>query len=142
MRKSLLLVLFALISVAFTGCEPPIQSGVNVDNLNEAASEDALIRVWVLDEEQIENPPTTRAEADAVENLVTYPSNIYQFQREAGNYFVVASNETHFQGLAPEDSFSAGEDFSLLAVEVSDGFLEIGVKNTDTPTLLPEITEL
>lgn len=139
MKRLLLLSLIVAMTSIFTGCEGPRTTGVNVDNLNTGSDDSPLIRVWVLDEEQIQSPPATRAEAEQVGNLVTYPFNIYQFQREPGTYFVVASNETQFQSLAADESFDAGEDFSLLEVEVTDGFLEVSVVNTDTPTLLPEI---
>ena len=143
MKRSLLLLLAVALCGVFTGCEPPLQTGINIDNLNGPPYEDTVIRVWVLSEEEIQNPPTTREEAEAVYNYVTYPSNYYRFLETPGTYFVVASNETHFQSLAPTDAFTPGFDFSLLEVEVTEsGFLDIGVENTNTPTLLPEITEL
>ncbi|MEL7500000.1 MAG: hypothetical protein AAFN77_20525 [Planctomycetota bacterium] len=140
MKRLLLLSMIVATTCIFTGCQDPRTTGVNVDNLNTGSDDNPLIRVWVLDEEQIQSPPATRAEAEQVGNLVTYPFNIYQFQREPGTYFVVASNETHFQSLAADESFDAGEDFNLFQVEVTDGFLEVSVVNTDTPTFLPVIT--
>lgn len=129
--------------VCTVGCfrEPPPSSGVLFDNLNVNAP-DPLIRTWVLSEEQIANPPTTRAEAEAVANYVTYPSMQYEFRREPGTYFVVASNETHFQSLADDDAFEAGVDFSLLEVEVVDEKARVTGINTDTPSLLPELSEI
>ncbi len=59
-----------------------------------------------------------------------------------GTYFVVASNETHFQSLAPDDAFELGVDFAVLQVEVSDGKVTVGAINTNTPTLLPELSLL
>ena len=144
MKKPLLLVLSIALCGIFTGCEPMVNSGIDVDNINGAPFEDSLVRVWVLSEEEIQSPPTTRAEADAIENLVTYPANIYRFRREPGTYFVVASNETHYQSLDPTDPFVPGTDFSVLEVEVIDDetYSEVTVENTDTPTLLPEIIAL
>ena len=126
---------------ASVGCEPRPNSGVLIDNLNVNA-DDPLIRAWVLSEDEVANPPATRAEAEAVENLVTYPSNLYEFLREPGTYFVVASNETHFQSLSPDDGFELGVDFSLLQVEVAeDEKVTVTAINTATPTLLPILTK-
>ncbi|MEO1614649.1 MAG: hypothetical protein AAFV88_02290 [Planctomycetota bacterium] len=111
------------------------------DNLNVNAT-DPLIRTWVLSEEQIASPPTTRAEAEAIANYVTYPSLQYEFRREPGTYFVVASNETHFQSLAADDAFEAGVDFSLLEVEVGEEKARVTGINTNTPTILPDLNEI
>lgn len=135
--------LFLAVLLTSMGCMPRITTGVLVDNQNPPASDNSLIRVWVLSEQEIQDPPTTRAEAEAIYNLVTYSFNLYEFLEEPGTYFIVASNETHFQGLNATDAFEPGIDFALLQVEVPvEGKLNIGVANTETPTLLPEIVEL
>lgn len=141
MKNIALGLLLCLFSVS-VGCMPAPTTGVLVDNLNPGTVDAPLIRAWVLSEEEIANPPTTRAEAESVQNLVTYPFNLYEFLREPGTYFVVASNETHFQSLAPDDAFELGVDFAVLQVEVSDGKVTVGAINTNTPTLLPELSLL
>lgn len=140
--KNFVLLLMLLTLGCSVGCMPVPTTGVLVDNQNSGTDEAPLIRAWVLSEDEIANPPTTRAEAEAVQNLVTYPFNLYEFLREPGTYFVVASNETHFQSLAPNDAFEPGVDFSLLEVEVNRGKIKVGAVNTDTPTRLPKLTEL
>ena len=140
MRNCALGLVFCLFSVS-VGCMPVPTTGVLVDNLNPGTVDAPLIRAWVLSEEEIANPPSTRAEAEAVENLVTYPANLYEFLREPGTYFVVASNETYFQSLDADDAFVS---FAVLQVEVTeDGKVTVGAINSeDELPFLPSLSEL
>ena len=141
--KNLVIVLILSSLSCTVGCfeDRRPTSGVLIDNLHVNA-DDPLIRTWVLSEAEIANPPTTRAEAEALDNYVTYPSLLYEFLREPGTYFVVASNETHFQSLAADDAFEPGVNFSLLEVEVGDEKITVTAKNTNTPNILPAFNEL
>ncbi|XZE56065.1 hypothetical protein SH139x_002122 [Planctomycetaceae bacterium SH139] len=145
MNRFLSIVSVAFICAGLTGCPYP-SGGIQTDNQNEPAglfSNDDLIRVWVLSEAQIANPPATKSEAAAIENFVTRPSEEFRFLRDPGSYFVVASNETQFQSLGDEDSFTLGVDFSVLPVDVADELISVALVNDNSsPTLLPIITEL
>lgn len=143
MLKQLFSVLCLLVLFASVGCQPMPSSAVNIQNTNAPSAENSLIRVWLLSEEQIKSPPTTRSEAEQVPFVVTAPGVNVTFSREPGTYFIVASNETQFQSLAGADAFEAGVDFSLLEVSVGeDQIIDVSVSNTATPTLLPDIQQL
>ncbi len=142
MKHFLLMTTLVMLSSCFAGCDdpPPPPGGVRVQNVNGFV-DDALVRVWILTESQIQNPPTTKAEAADLESFVIPPLRRFTFNRDPGNYFVVASNETWFQGLADDATFAPNSDFSLQAVAVEDQLVSFAVRNTNTPTLLPEFIE-
>lgn len=142
MKHFLLITTLVMVSSCFTGCDdpPPPPGGVRVQNVNGFV-DDALVRVWILTESQIANAPTTKAEAADLESFVIPPLRRFTFNRDPGNYFVVASNETWFQGLADDATFEPNSDFSLQAVAVEDQLVSFAVRNTSTPTLLPEFIE-
>jgi len=143
MKRFLLITTLLLLSSSFIGCTPnppPPPGGVRVQNVN-GFTDNALIRVWILTESQIANPPTTKAQAANLESFVIPPLRRFTFNRDPGNYFVVASNETWFQGLANNAPFVPGSDFSLQAVAVENQLVSFGVRNTNTPTLLPEFIQ-
>ena len=105
-------------------------------------NENSQIRLWILTEEQIANPPTTKMEARQLDRggVVQPRFRTFTFGRNPGTYFVVASNEAHYQSLTETEPFEPGVDFSLLEVEVEEEFVPVSVRNTATPTRLPEIT--
>lgn len=130
-----------LLSSSFTGCMPTPPEGpggIRVNNVNGNVPNE-LIRLWILTEEQIQNPPQTKLDAELLESFVIPRFRRFTFNRNPGKYFVVASNETHFQGLAQLEAFEANVDFSLLEVDVEETFIALEVFNTNRPNRLPQI---
>lgn len=113
--------------------------GIQTRNVN-TTNANSQIRLWILTEEQIANPPETKAEAMLLDSYVQPRFRAFTFNRNPGTYYVVASNETHYQSLTDNEPFEPGEDFSLLEVEVEQTLVPVSVSNTTTPTRLPRIT--
>ena len=134
-----------LVSTFFTGCIevtpalPPAPGGIQARNVN-STNANSQIRVWILTEEQIATPPTTKTEAEKLESFVQPRFRTFTYNRVAGTYYVVASNEAHYQSLTDTEPFELGVDFSLLEVEVEGELIPVSVSNTSTPTRLPRIT--
>ncbi len=57
-------------------------------------------------------------EAMSLDSNVIPRFRTFTLNREAGTYFVVASNETHYQSLDDSDAFTPGTDFALLEVRL------------------------
>ena len=132
MNRLLFTSAMILLSSCLTGCievtpaPPPAPGGIQARNVN-TTNANSQIRVWILTEEQIASLETADVAA------LTY-------NRVAGTYFVVASNESHYQSLTDTAPFKPGVDFSLLEVEVEEELIPVSVANTSTPTRLPRIT--
>jgi hypothetical protein len=107
---------------------------VNTTNAN------SQIRLWILDEEQIKTPPTTKREAERLESFVQPRFRTFTFNRNPGTYYVVASNQTYYQSLRDNAPFTPGVDFSLLEVVVEEEFVPVSVRNGAGPARLPVIT--
>jgi hypothetical protein len=141
MNRFLLVASLALLSAGMVGCTPPPPTGpggIRVNNVNGDIPNER-IRLWILTEEEIQNPPQTKLDAELLQSYVIPRFRTFTFNRPAGTYFVVASNETHFQSLAQLEPFEANVDFSLLEVEVADTLIPVEVFNTNRPNRLPQI---
>ncbi len=141
MNRFLLMTALVLLSTSFTGCTPPPPTGpggIRVNNVNGDIPNER-IRLWILTEAEIQNPPTTKAESDALQSYVIPRFRTFTFNRPAGTYYVVASNETHWQSLPAADAFEANVDFSLLEIDVANTLIPVEVFNTDRPNRLPQI---
>ena len=114
---------------------------VDVCNGNEFDDENGDIRVWLLTEAEAAEPPTTKAEADALPSVnVASAAFATFFDLDEGNYVLVASNENHYQSLEDDDSFEPGVDWSVAIFDV----LEVNaftVTNGEGETRLPVISE-
>lgn len=145
MNRFLLTTAMMMLSTCLTGCievtpAPPTASGgIQARNVN-STNANSQIRVWILTEEQIKTPPKTKTEAMALESFVQPRFRTFTYNRVAGTYYVVASNETHYQSLTDTEPFEPGVDFSLLEVKVEGELIPVSVSNTATPTRLPRIT--
>ena len=145
MNRLLFTSAMILLSSCLTGCievtpaPPPAPGGIQARNVN-TTNANSQIRVWILTEEQIATPPTTKTEAEKLESFVQPRLRTFTYNRVAGTYFVVASNESHYQSLTDTAPFKPGVDFSLLEVEVEEELIPVSVANTSTPTRLPRIT--
>ncbi len=145
MNRSLLMTVLVLFSSSVVGCIEVTPNpgggpgGIRTNNVN-TTNANSQIRLWILTEEQIKSPPTTKMEAMALTSYVQPRFRTFTFNRDAGTYFVVASNETHYQSLRNDDAFAPGVNFSLLEVEVEEDLIPVSVRNTATPTRLPQIT--
>jgi hypothetical protein len=146
MNRFLLTTALVLFGSSLTGCieitpNPPqtAPGGIRTDNVN-TTNANSQIRLWILTEEQIGNPPKTKAEASRLENFVQPRFRTFTFNREAGTYFIVASNNTHYSSLADNAMFVAGKDFSVFEVEVEDELVPVRISNTNSPTRLPQFT--
>jgi len=113
--------------------------GIRTNNVN-TTNANSQIRLWILTEQQIANPPQTKRAAGALENFVQPRFRLFTFNRNAGTYYVVASNETHYQSLTDTEPFASGVDFALLEVKVEGKLVLVSVSNTTTSTRLPRIT--
>lgn len=111
-----------------------VSNNVNTTNAN------SQIRLWILNEEQIKTPPTTKREAERLESFVQPRFRTFTFNRNPGTYYVVASNQTHYQSIRDNASFSPGVDFSLLEVVVEEKFVPVSVRNGAGAARLPVIT--
>ncbi len=145
MKRFLLLAALVLSSGSLTGCievtpNPGGGPGGILSNNVNTTNANSQIRLWILTEEEIASPPTTKMEADDLTSYVQPRFRMFTFNRDAGTYFVVASNEAHYQSLDDGDAFTPGVDFSVLEVEVEDELVPVSVRNTSTPTRLPLIT--
>lgn len=141
MNRFLLVTALVLLSTSFAGCTPAPPKGpggILVNNVNGNIPNE-LIRLWILTEAEIQNPPTTKADSDALQSYVIPRFRTFTFNRPAGKYFVVASNETHWQSLPDNDAFEANVDFSLLEIDVANTLIPVEVFNTNRPNRLPEI---
>ena len=144
MNRFLLTTAFVIFS-SLTGCIEVTPNpgggpgGIQTRNVN-TTNANSQIRLWILTEEQIANPPETKAEAMLLESYVQPRFRMFTFNRNAGTYYVVASNETHYQSLTDTEPFEPGVDFSLLEVEVEQTLVPVSVSNTTSPTRLPRIT--
>lgn len=145
--KRFLLMTALVMFVGLTGCIEVTPNpdggpgGIRTNNVN-TTNANSQIRLWILTEEQIASPPTTKMEADDLTSFVQPRFRTFTFNRDAGTYFVVASNETHYQSLDDNDAFTPGVDFSLLEVEVEDKLVPVEVSNTpNSPTRLPRIVK-
>ncbi len=145
MNRSQFMATLVLLCVTLTGCievtpnPPPAPGGIQVRNVN-TVNANSQIRVWILTEEQIKAPPKTKTEAMALESFVQPRFRTFTYNRVAGTYYVVASNETHYQSLTDAEPFEPGVDFSLLEVKVEDKLIAVQIANSNTPTRLPQIT--
>lgn len=145
MNRFLLTTGLVLLSSCLPGCievtpnPPPAPGGIETRNVN-TTNANSQIRLWILTEEQIATPPTTKTQAMMLDSFVQPRFRTFTFNREPGTYYVVASNETHYQSLTDTEPFEPGVDFSLLEVEVEDKLIAVRVANTNTPTRLPQIT--
>lgn len=145
MNRILLMTALVLLSSSFTGCTPtpPPQGpgGIRTNNVN-TTNENAQIRLWILTQEQIANPPKTKMEAMLLDNggNVQPRFRTFTFRRNPGTYYVVASNESHYQSLRDNAPFTPGVDFSLLEVVVRQELVPVSVRNSASPTRLPVIT--
>ncbi len=145
MNRFLLMTAMVVLSSCFTGCIQVTPNpgggpgGIRTNNVN-TTNENSQIRLWILTEAQIANPPRTKMEAERLESYVQPRFRTFTFRRNPGTYYVVASNETHYQSLADNAPFSAGVDFSLLEVEVQQALVPVSVRNSASPTRLPVIT--
>jgi hypothetical protein len=145
MNRLLLMTAVVLFCGSLTGCieiTPNTSGGpggIRTNNVN-TTNPNSQIRLWILTEAQIANPPKTKSEADSLESFVQPRFRTFTFNRNPGTYYVVASNETHYQSLASNAPFNPGVDFSLLKVEVMQVLVPVSVSNTATPTRLPRIT--
>lgn len=145
MNRSLLMTALVLLSSGVVGCievtPNPVggPGGIRTSNAN-TTNANSQIRLWILTEEQIKSPPTTKMQAMALTSYVQPRFRTLTFNRNPGTYFVVASNETHYQSLEDDDAFAPGVNFSLLEVEVEEALIPVSVRNTATPTRLPQIT--
>jgi hypothetical protein len=141
----LLLTALVLFSSSLTGCieVTPNPSGgpggIQTRNAN-STNANSQIRLWILTEEEIANPPTTKAEAMLLDSFVQPRFRTFTFKRNAGTYYVVASNETHYQSLTDTEPFEPDVDFSLLKVEVNEKLVPVSVSNSSKPNRLPLIT--
>lgn len=143
MKRFLLMVALVLFSGILTGCTPNPTGGpggIVTSNAN-TTNENSQIRLWILTEEEIASPPTTVREAKALRSYVQPRFRKFTFNRNPGTYFVVASNESHFQSLGINAPFTPGVDFSLLEVEVENELVPVTVRNSATPTRLPLISQ-
>lgn len=145
MKRFLLLAALVLSCSSLTGCievtpNPGGGPGGILSNNVNTTNANSQIRLWILTEEEIVSPPTTKMEADDLTSYVQPRFRTFTFNRDPGTYFVVASNEAHYQSLDDNDAFTPGVDFSLLEVEVEEELVPISVRNTATPTRLPLIT--
>lgn len=145
MKRFLLMAALVLFSSSLTGCievtpNPGGGPGGILSNNVNTTNANSQIRLWILTEEEIASPPTTKMEADELMSYVQPRFRTFTFNRNPGTYFVVASNETHYQSLDDDAPFAPGVDFSLLEVEVEEELVPISVRNTATPTRLPSIT--
>ena len=120
--------------------------GVEVENLNEWTDpNEVAIRVWVLTEEQAQNPPTTRAEADALwPAFITYPGvTAATSDRNASGTrkVIVAADEALYQSLSSDDPFTIDEDYSTLVVTVTpgSGYVPVRVRDAADSSSPPEI---
>jgi hypothetical protein len=141
MYRLFLMTALVLLSSSFTGCTPtPPQGpgGIRVNNVNGDIPNER-IRLWILTEAQIQNPPRTKTEAETLDSFVIPRFRTFIFNRPAGKYFVVASNETHYQSLTDTEPFEANVDFSLLEVQVANTLIPVEVSNTNRPNRLPQI---
>jgi hypothetical protein len=140
-----LMTALILFSSSLTGCIEVTPNpgggpgGIQTRNVN-TTNANAQIRLWILTEEQIANPPKTKAAAMLLDSYVQPRFRTFTFNRNAGTYYLVASNETHYQSLTDTEPFEPGVDFSLLEVEVEKVLVPVSVSNTASPTRLPRIT--
>lgn len=144
MNRFLLMTALVVLGSSLTGCievdfPSKAAGGIQTRNVN-TTNANSQIRLWILTEEEIATPPTTKMEAMMLDSYVQPRFRTFTFNREPGTYYVVASNETHYQSLEDNDAFTPGEDFSLLKVEVEEKLVPVSVSNTATPTRLPRIT--
>jgi hypothetical protein len=145
MNRFLLMTALVLFSSCFTGCIQVTPNpgggpgGIRTNNVN-TTNENSQIRLWILTQKQIANPPTTKMEAMQLDSYVQPRFRTFTFNRNPGTYYVVASNESHYQSLGNNAPFSPGVDFSLLEVVVEQELIPVSVRNSATPTLLPVIT--
>lgn len=113
--------------------------GIRTNNVN-TTNANSQIRLWILTAEQLKNnPPKTKKDASLLESFVQPRFRTFTFNRNAGNYVVVASNESYYQRLADNAPFTSGVDFSSLEVKVENKLIPLQVSNTRTTSLLPEI---
>ena len=147
MYRFLIMTTLIVLGSSLTGCIEISQNpqggpgGIQTNNVNNTNT-NSQIRLWILTEEQIASPPTTKMEAMQVDRggVVQPRFRTFTFNRNPGTYYVVASNEAHYQSLDINDAFTPGIDFSLLEVIVEDELVPVSVRNTATATRLPEIT--
>jgi hypothetical protein len=144
MNRFLLSTALVLFGICFTGCvdfrtPSTAPGGIQTRNVN-TTNANSQIRIWILTEEQIATPPTTKTAAESLESFVLPRLRTFTFNREAGTYYIVASNEAHYQSLTDTEPFEPSVDFSLLEVKVADKLIAFQVANTNTPTRLPQIT--
>jgi hypothetical protein len=139
-----LLMMSALVAFgSLTGCIEVTPNpgggpgGIQTNNVN-TTNANSQIRLWILTEEEIASPPATKMEADELLSYVQPRFRTFTFNRDPGTYYVVASNEAHYQSLDFDDDFTPGVDFALLKVE--EDLVPVSVRNTATPTRLPSIT--
>jgi hypothetical protein len=146
MNRFLLTIALVLLCGSISGCievtpTPPqtAPGGIQTRNVN-TTNANSQIRLWILTEEQIANPPKTKTEARRLDSYVQPRFRTFTFNREAGSYYVVASNETHYQSLTDTEPFEPDVDFSLLKVEVKEKLVPVSVSNSTKPNRLPLIT--
>ncbi|MEM7315553.1 MAG: hypothetical protein AAF497_20625 [Planctomycetota bacterium] len=156
-RIGLLIVLASLLSAgnAIAGDGKDFGDGkfdpgntVDIENLNEPfdpdtgeLNEEADIFVWLLTAEQAATPPATVGEALDLFPAISFPLGVTSFTNlDAGEYVLVASNASYLFGLDESAPFVADTDYSAAALTVSEGSVSVTVANTDSPTLLPEIS--
>lgn len=145
MYRFLMMTALVVFGSSFTGCidvtTTPVggPGGIRTNNVN-TTNANSQISLWILTEEEFASPPTTKKEADEILSYVQPRFRTFTFNRDPGTYYVVASNETHYQSLDDDDAFTPGVDFSVLQVEVEEELVPVSVRNTATPTRLPQIT--
>lgn len=145
MNRFLLTTAMVLFSCSLTGCFEVTPNptggpgGIQTRNVN-TTNANSQIRLWILTEKEIASPPTTKMEAMQLTSYVQPRFRAFTFNRNAGTYYVVASNEAHYQSLTNTEPFEPGVDFALLEVKVEDKLIPVQVANTNTPTRLPQIT--
>lgn len=116
---------------------------IEITNFNEFDTENGDIRIWVLTDTEAADPPTTKAAADMLDSVVIEAGAFADFQEDMGDYVVVGANESHYQGLADDDSFSLGENYQAFAFNLAEGEMkQLGAVNTDHENLVPDIFDL
>ena len=148
MNRFLLATALVVLSTSFTGCTPtpstPPQGpgGIRINNVNgDADRPNEQIRLWVLTEAQIRNPPTTKAQAELLDNggYVIPRFRAFTFRRPPGTYYLVASNQNYYQNLGPMDPFLPGEGYTFAEIQVANSLVPVEVFNTNRQNRLPQI---
>jgi hypothetical protein len=146
MYRFLMMTALVVVGSSLTGCIEVTPTnpgggpgGIRTNNVN-TTNANSQIRLWILTEEEFASPPTTKMEADEILNYVQPRFRTFTFNRDPGTYYVVASNETHYQSLTKTEPFEPGVDFSVLEVQVEEELVPVSIRNTATPTRLPQIT--